>query len=127
MAYFAKLDENNIVTQVISVNNAEIVDSNGNESELIGIEWCKNWSGGHANWAQTSYNRRIRKNYAGIGYTYDKERDAFISPQPFASWILNENTCGWEPPVPMPEPVPGQFWVWDEATVNWKSITGQEI
>lgn len=127
MAYFAKLDENNIVTQVISVNNAEIVDSDGNESESIGIEWCRNWSGGHANWVQTSYNRKIRKNYAGVGYTWDKERDAFIPPKPFESWTLNETTCAWESPVPMPEPVDGIIWVWNESTVSWQSIKGMEI
>lgn len=80
-------------------------------------------------WIQTSYNtyggqhpegRPLRKNYAGIGYTYDRQRDAFIPPQPFASWILNEDTCLWEPPVP--RPTDGKRYFWDEATTSWKEV-----
>lgn len=93
MAHFAKLDENNIVIDVNVVNNAEL---NPNNEEASGIEFLTNWSGGYTNWKQTSYNGSIRKNYAGIGYTYDEERDAFIPPKPEGNFILNEETCQWE-------------------------------
>lgn len=93
MAHFAELDENNLVKQVIVVHNNELLD-NGVESEAKGIAFCQSLFGG--NWKQTSYNGNIRKNYAGIGYTYDEERDAFIPPKPEGDWVLNEDTCQWE-------------------------------
>ena len=98
MAHFAQLDENNVVTQVIVVGNRDCADANGVETESIGIAFCERLFGG--NWKQTSYNGNIRKNYAGIGYTYDAARDAFIPPQPGAEWVLNEETCQWENPNP---------------------------
>ncbi len=97
MAHFAQL-ENNIVKQVIVVSNQDILDENGQESEEKGIAFCSNLLGG--TWKQTSYNGKIRKNYAGIGYTYDEGRDAFIAPKPYNSWLLNESTCQWESPIP---------------------------
>ena len=115
MSHFAKV-ENNVVTQVI-VAEQDVIDSG-----MFG-----------AGWVQTSYNTRgglhygqdgqpdggvaLRKNYAGIGYSYDAARDAFIAPQPFPSWVLNEQTCQWEAPVPMP--TDGKMYSWDEATLNW--------
>lgn len=93
MAHFAKLDESNIVTEVIVVHNNELLD-NGVESEAKGIAFCQSLFGG--NWKQTSYNGNIRKNYAGIGFSYDEQRDAFIPPKPEGDWILNEDTCLWE-------------------------------
>lgn len=93
MAHFAELDENNVVKQVIVVHNNELLD-NGFESEAKGIAFCQSLFGG--NWKQTSYNNNIRKNFAGIGYTYDEQRDAFIPPKPEGDWILNEDTCQWE-------------------------------
>jgi len=94
MAHFAQLDESNIVTQVIVVHNNELLD-NGVESEAKGAAFCQSLLGG--NWIQTSYNGNIRKNYAGIGYTYDQTRDAFIPPKPEeGNWVLNEDTCRWE-------------------------------
>lgn len=94
MAHFAELDENNIVKQVIVVHNNELLD-NGIESEDKGIAFCQSLFGG--NWKQTSYNGNFRKNYAGIGFTWDEEIDAFIPPKPEeGSWILNEETCQWE-------------------------------
>lgn len=94
MAHFAQLDESNIVTQVIVVHNNELLD-NGVESEAKGIAFCQSLLGG--NWVQTSYNGNIRKNFAGIGYTYDQTRDAFIPPKPEeGNWVLNEDTCLWE-------------------------------
>ena len=118
MAHFAELDETNIVKQVIVVHNNELLDDNSNESEQKGIDFCTNLLGG--TWIQTSYNGTIRKNYAGIGSTYDPIRDAFIPPQPFPSWVLNEDTCQWE--APTPRPTDGKDYYWDEATVNWIEI-----
>lgn len=121
MAHFAKLDDNNVVLEVHVVNNNELLD-NGVESEAKGIEFLVNWSGGYTNWKQTSYHGRIRKNPAGIGYTYDAIRDAFIPPQPFPSWTLNESTCLWDAPTPMP--TDGQRYYWDEPTTSWVVING---
>jgi hypothetical protein len=120
MAYFAKLDENNVVLQVISVGNIEMLTAENVESEIMGLAFLIRWSGGYSNWKQTSYNRRIRKNYAGIGYTYDSVRDAFIPPKPFSSWVLNEETCLWDAPVAMP--TDGQRYYWDEETLSWVVI-----
>lgn len=120
MAHFAQLDENNKVLQVIVVNNSELLDENGNESEQKGIEFCRSLFPG-TNWRQTSYNGNFRKNYAAIGFTYDDARDAFIAEQPFQSWILNESTCRWEPPVVMPEDDNGPY-IWNEAQTDWESI-----
>jgi len=112
MAHFAKV-ENGIVTQVI-VAEQDVIDS--------GIF-------GHG-WVQTSYNtyggqhpdnRPLRKNYAGIGYTYDSQKDAFIAPQPYPSWSLNEESCLWNPPIPMP--IDDKFYNWDEPTLSWKEVT----
>ena len=94
MAHFAELDATNTVTQVIVVHNNELLD-NGVESEAKGVAFCQSLFGG--NWVQTSYNASIRKNYAGIGCTYDPVRDAFIPPKPEeGEWVLNEDTCIWE-------------------------------
>lgn len=117
MAHFAKLDENNVVLEVHVVHNNELLDENNQESEAKGIEFLVNWSGGYTNWKQTSYNGTIRKNYAGIGYIYDAQRDAFIPPQPFNSWLLDETSCQWNPPIAYPQD--GQIYVWDEATISW--------
>jgi len=121
MAHFAKLDENNVVLEVNVVNNNDLLQD-GVESEAKGIEFLVNWSGGYTNWKQTSYNNRIRKNFAGIGYTYDPTRDAFIPPKPFPSWVLNESTCLWNAPTPMPIPAENQSYYWDEATTSWVVI-----
>lgn len=105
MAHFAELDQNNIVIRVIVVSD---------EHEADGENWCANLLGGR--WKQTSYNKRIRKNYAGQGYTYDEARDSFIPPKPFSSWILDEETCSWNAPVAKPE---GMFYRWSEDTQEW--------
>ena len=118
MAHFAQISEQ-IVTQVIVVANEELLD-NGTESEAKGIAFCQSLFGGE--WKQTSYNSRIRKNYAGIGYTYDSQRDAFIAPQPFASWTLVEATCQWAAPVAVP--TDGKLYSWDEATLSWIEKVG---
>jgi hypothetical protein len=122
MAHFAKLDENNIVLEVNIVDNENLLDSSGIEREELGVAFLVQWSGGYTNWKQTSYNGNIRKNYAGIGYTYDATRDAFIPPKPFASWVLNEQTCTWTPPEPYP--TDGKRYSWDEATTSWVEVEG---
>lgn len=122
MAHFAQLDDNNVVLQVIVVDNSELLDSNDVEQEAIGITFCTNLFGADTRWKQTSYNSTIRKNYAGIGFTYDATRDAFIPPQPYASWILNEDTCRWESPVPMPEPTETTYYVWNEDNQQWDEV-----
>lgn len=115
MAHFAQIDENNVVQQVIVVHNNELLDENGIEQESKGIQFCQSLFGG--NWVQTSYNASFRKNYAGQGYTYDSERDAFIPIKPYNSWVLNENTCKYEAPTSYPND--GKLYRWDEDTVSW--------
>ena len=117
MAHFAQLDNTNTVIQVIVVHNNELLD-NGVESEAKGIAFCQSLFGG--NWKQTSYNANMRKNYAGIGFTYDESLDAFIPPKLYNSWILNTTICQWEPPVPMPSD--GKLYTWDENLVNWIEV-----
>jgi hypothetical protein len=119
MAHFAELDQNNVVTRVVVVANQECLDEYGAESEAIGIAFCHALLGG--TWKQTSYNGNMRKNYAGVGYTYDSQRDAFIPPKPYASWILNEDTCQWEPPIPYP--TDEKMYLWDESTLAWIEVT----
>jgi hypothetical protein len=120
MAHFAKLDDSNIVLEVNVLDNEVIDNLPFPESEPIGIEFLTEWSGGYTNWLQTSYNNNFRGNYAGIGSTYDPIRDAFIPPQPYPSWLLNETTCQWEPPVPYP--TDGKNYYWDETTLSWVEI-----
>lgn len=119
MAHFAKLNENNIVLAVHVVNN-DVITVNGVESEQAGIDFLTNLYG-HASWKQTSYNESVRKNYAGVDYSYDAGRDAFIAPKPFPSWVLNETTCKWEAPTPMPED--DKTYSWDEETTSWVEAT----
>jgi hypothetical protein len=110
MAHFAEVDENGVVQRVLVVPDAQ--EHRGHEFLADDLEL-----GG--TWVQTSYNARIRKNYAGIGMTYDADRDAFIAPQPYASWILNEDTCQWEAPVPYP--TDGVMYIWNEETTDWEA------
>ena len=128
MASFAKLNLENIVTTVVSVVNEVLKDSNGVEQEAIGIQFLKNlYNEPEAIWKQTSYNTiggvhsnngtPFRKNHAGIGYVYDSQRDAFIPPKTYNSWILNETTCNWEAPVAYP--TDGQIYYWNEETQSW--------
>ena len=115
MAHFAEIDQNNVVLRVIVVDNKDTSTPDGTEVESIGVAFCQRLLGG--NWVKTSYNGNIRKNYAGIGFTYDSGRDAFIPPKPFNSWVLNENTCQWDAPVAMP--TDDKRYSWDEATTSW--------
>lgn len=117
MAHFAKLDDNNVVLEVHVVANAALDAAN---EEASGIAFLTEWSGGYSNWKQTSYNGNSRKNYAGIGYTYDETRDAFIAPKQFNSWVLDEDTCRWEPPVPYPND--GKVYTWNESSVSWEEV-----
>lgn len=115
MAHFAELDENNVVTRVIVVGNADTSDANGVEKEHIGAAFCERLLGG--TWKQTSYNGNMRKRYAGIGFTYNEALDAFVPPKPFASWTLNNTTADWQAPVAMP--TDGKNYVWNESTLSW--------
>lgn len=113
MAHYAFLDENNIVTEVIvGIDETELIE--GKDPETWYGEFRKQTC------IRTSYNGSIRKNYAGLGYTYDEVLDAFIPPKPFESWVLNEDTCLWESPISYPED--GQYYAWDEKAGNWKAV-----
>jgi hypothetical protein len=129
MASFAKIGLNSKVIEVLSVHNNVLKDSNGIEQEVNGIDFLTKLTG-WAIWKQTSYNTvggvhnnngtPFRKNHAGIGYTYDEDRDAFIPPKPFNSWILNEDTCLWNAPVVMPQD--GKSYNWNESTLSWDIV-----
>ena len=119
MASFAKIGLNNKVIEVLSVHNNELKDSNGVEQENIGIDFLTKLTG-WAIWKQTSYNNNFRKNHAGIGYTYDEDRDAFIPKKPYNSWILNETTCLWEAPVAYPDD--GERYTWNETNQTWDLV-----
>lgn len=121
MAHFAEIGLDNVVQQVIVVSNAELLDENGVEQESIGREFCRNLLGG--TWIQTSFNGHFRKNFAGIGYTYDSIRDVFIPPKPYPSWALEEKTYRWVAPVPMPED--NKLYYWDESSLAWVEVTTQ--
>ena len=121
MAHMAEINADNIVQRVIVVDNNDMLDAEGNESEAVGAAFCNTLLGGI--WKQTSYNGNIRKNYAGIGYTFDEGRDAFIPPKPYSKWVLNEDTCNWESPVAYPEGDTPHIWndnrgEWEEVVVS---------
>jgi hypothetical protein len=124
MAHFAKIGLNSKVIAVHSVHNNELKDSNGVEQEVNGIDFLTKLTGWSI-WVQTSYNNNFRKNYAGIGYIYDEDRDAFIAPKPFNSWVLNEDTCRWEAPVAKPteQLEENQYYSWNESIINWEVKT----
>lgn len=119
MAHFAEIDSNNIVLRVIVVHNNECM-FNGVEVEEAGVLFCKSLFGANTRWKQTSYNGSVRKNFAGQGFTYDPQRDAFIPPKPYASYVLNEDTCLWEAPVAYPDD--GKLYTWNEETTSWVEI-----
>tara|TARA_R110002051_G_scaffold60657_1_gene111304 strand:- start:603 stop:1007 length:405 start_codon:yes stop_codon:yes gene_type:complete len=131
MASFAKIGLNSKVIEVHSVVNEVLKDAKGTEQEVLGIDFLTKLTG-WAVWKQTSYNTRggvhllggtpFRKNHAGIGMTYDEDRDAFIAPKPYASWILNETTCQWEAPVARPDSESGETYGWNEETQQWELI-----
>ena len=121
MAHFAEIDSNNVVLRVIVVDNKDCSTPDGTEVESIGVAFCQRLFGG--NWLKTSYNGNIRKNYAGIGYTYNAGLNAFVPPKPFNSWVLNNDTARWDAPTPMPSDAgtgePPKRYSWDEATTSW--------
>lgn len=119
MAHFAQLDESNNVIQVIVINNNDTLNVDGQEDENVGIAFCKSLFGENTIWKQTSYNANFRKNYAGTGFKYNAEYDAFEPPQPYKNWTLNYQTFHWEPPVPYPIEERGKYYRWDEDTDNW--------
>jgi len=126
MAHFAKIGLNGKVIEVIKVNNEVILDANGNESEVNGVDFLTKLTGWSI-WKQTSYNANIRKNFAGIGYTYDEDRDAFIPKKPYPSWLLDEETCRWEAPIIKPELTQEQinnnnYYVWNETNQTWDLV-----
>ena len=135
MASFAKI-ENNIVTIVVSVVNEVLKDSNGVEQEAIGVQFLRTlYNEPNTIWKQTSYNTNagihslggtpFRKNHAGIGFTYDENRNAFIAPKPYNSWILNEDTCIWKAPVAYPvDNNINNIYTWNEEILKWELING---
>ena len=135
MAYFAKLGVGNIVEKVICINNSVITDSNGDQQEQLGVDFINQLYNTRDVWKQTSYNTYLgvhklggtpfRKNFAGKGFTYDQIRNAFIPPQPYSSWVLNEDTCEWKAPIDKPNTVleENQAYVWNESIRNWEIKT----
>lgn len=121
MAHFAELDNNDIVLRVVVVSNADTSTPDGTEVESIGVAFCQRLFGG--NWKQTSYNGNFRVRYAGIGYSYSTELDAFIPPKPYPSWVLSPATVDWEAPVPYP--ADGKVYFWDEGTMSWQLVEPQ--
>ena len=124
MAHFAVLNESNIVTEVVVVNNEVITDVDGVEQEQLGIDFLNELLG-ERNYLQTSYNHSFRKLYAGKGSTYDPVKDIFIEPEPYPSWSLDEND-DWQPPIPYPEDGDGHLY-WDEAAYQADNATGWEV
>ena len=129
MAHFAQLDDNNVVTQVIVVSNDDTSDSNGVETESIGVAFCQKLLGAETNWKQTSYNSKMRVRYAGIGYSYNSGLDAFVPPQPYASWTLDNSTADWKAPLTEPtltdeQRAAGSYYTWDESAYQADNSTG---
>ena len=130
MAHFAQLDDNNVVTQVIVVGNDDTSDSNGVETESIGVAFCQKLLGADTNWKQTSYNSNMRVRYAGIGYSYNAELDAFVTPQPHASWTLDSGTADWVSPLGAAPALTAEqeaarsYYTWDESAYQADNTTG---
>ena len=121
MAHFAQLNEDNKVIRVSVLANESCQDENGFEQESVGVAFLKQIHGADTNWKQCSYNGNIRKNFPGIGFDYDAEKDAFIPPKPYTSWTLNGDTCNWEAPVALPND--GKTYVWNEEDGQWTDMT----
>lgn len=130
MAHFAKLGKGNIVQQVVVVANAVLKDKDNKEQESLGVKFLQELYGSRDIWKQTSYNTRggehqlggtpFRKNFASVGYKYDEDKDAFIQPQKYKSWTLDEISCTWKPPVA--HPLDGKTYTWNEQTLNWDEV-----
>lgn len=121
MAHFARIGSDNKVQEIIVVNNDVLLDENGGESEALGQAFIASL-GLNGDWVQCSYNGNIRGGYPAIGWTYNQALDGFISPQPFSSWLFNEETLGWDAPVSMPSE--GGPFVWDETLLDWVEVSG---
>ena len=121
MAHFARVNKDWIVEQVIVVKNEVLQNDLGIECDWLGEQFCQQLFGLDTKWIQTSYNGRIYKNFASVGYTFDTQRNAFISPKPYESWVLDESTCRWEAPVPYPSD--GGLYSWDEENQDWVKST----
>ena len=124
MAHFAQIDSDNIVTQVIVVNNEDCLDSDGNESEAVGVAFCQDLLGADTNWVQTSYNNNMRFTYAGIGNIYLADQNVFLPQKPFPSWVLNTSTWVWDAPVALPSDHGINndkvvMYDWDEDSTSW--------
>ena len=126
MAHFAELDENDLVLRVVVISDSDIRDENGNESEEIGIEFCKRLWGENTRWVQTSYNANIRKNYAGIGDKFDRVKDGFVRKSPSAHWILNEDKLIYEIPALEPEFDENFSHHWNEDKQSWDKVPRSE-
>jgi len=120
MAHFARINKNWIVEEVIAVSNNVLLNDQGIECDWLGEQFCQQLYGFHTKWIQTSYNGKKYKNFAGIDYTFDPYRHAFIPPKPFPSWLLNESTCLWNPPISYPND--GKLYVWDEQSLSWVEV-----
>ena len=118
MAYFAQLDENNVVTNVIVVKDTDCQDSGGSHSESVGIAFCRSLLGSNTNWVESREDGSIRNRPAGIGHTYDSANDRFIAPQPYPSWTMNQSG-EWEPPTAKPSSDGSSIYLWNEDTLSW--------
>lgn len=125
MAHFAEIDENNLVLRVLVVDNENVLDENGNENEQVGIKFLQNIFGLDTRWVQTSYNGNFRYRYAGIEMIYDENLDVFLPPKIYQSWILNNETYDWDPPINEPELTEEQksqrgYYEWNEDIIDWE-------
>ncbi len=119
MAYFAEINSDNVVLRVVSISDSDTANGDGDEVESLGVAFCQNLFGG-GTWKQTSYNNRIRTRFAGVGYTYDAARNAFIRPKPYNSWVLDSSTLEWEAPVTKPSDASmTKTYSWNEDTTSW--------
>ena len=127
MAHFAQIDSLGSVQQVIVVNNLVLQEPDYSfpQTESLGQEFIRHTLQLSGTWKQTSYSSSFRKNYAGVGFTYDEHRDAFIPQKPYPSFVLNESTCQWDPPIPYPSD--NKNYIWDEESLSWKEIINDPV
>jgi hypothetical protein len=125
MAHFAQLDKNNVVLQVIVVNNDDCLDENNIEQEAVGAAFCQKLFGSDTRWVQTSYNSKIRRQYAGVDYLYFEPLDVFVEPQPYPSWTFDTTTANWVSPVSKPSVPDIYTLIWDEENQEWDAIINQ--
>ena len=126
MAHFAELDQNNIVTQVIVINNSDVLDLPFPESEPVGVAFCQSLFGPDTAWRQTSYNGNFRRQYAEAGGFYYPATDVFVDAQPFPSWVFQSSDGTWQPPIPMPVAPNNYVAVWDEEYLEWDIVFNPE-